>query len=157
MTENTDQKEKQFAIQRVFVKDLSFESPNSPIIFNEKWEPAVELNLFSKTRDLNDNLFEVAITTTLTVKLGEKAAYIAEVCQGGIFLLKGFNQQEMGPMLGSFCPNVLFPYAREAVSDLVTKGGFPPMLLAPVNFDALYAQHLQDLQNSQAPGSQSLN
>ncbi len=82
MTENTVQKEKQFAIQRVFVKDLSFESPNSPIIFNEKWEPAVELNLFSKTRDLNDNLFEVAITTTLTVKLGEKAAYIAEVCQG---------------------------------------------------------------------------
>jgi len=157
MTENNDQKEKQFAIQRVFIKDLSFESPNSPIIFNEKWEPAVELNLFSKTRDLNDNLFEVAITTTLTVNLGEKTAYLAEVCQGGIFLLKGFSQQEMGPMLGSFCPNVLFPYAREAVSDLVIKGGFPPMLLAPVNFDALYAHHIQDRQNPQAPGSQSLN
>lgn len=157
MAEDTTPQEKQFSIQRIFIKDMSFESPNSPMIFNQKWEPKVEFNLSSNTQALNDDLYEVVITTTVTVKVEDKTAYLVEVVQSGIFLVKGFNEQEMGPMLGSFCPNVLFPYAREAVSDLITKGGFPPMLLAPINFDAIYAQHIQTLQGQQAPSSETVN
>ena len=149
MAEDNNQPSKQFAIQRIYLKDVSVETPNSPQVFTEKWEPKVEFNLASNTAKLQDDLFEVALTTTVTVKLGEKTAYLIEVCQAGIFAVKGFEENEMGPMLGSYCPNLLFPYAREAVSDLVTKAGFPPMLLAPVNFDALYAQHVQQMQQQQ--------
>lgn len=149
MTKENVPQEKQFAIQRIFIKDSSFESPHSPGVFTEKWTPNVEFNLSSNTQLLKDELYEVTITTTVTVKLEEKTAYLVEICQGGIFFLKGFSEKEMGPMLGSFCPNLLFPYAREAVSDLVIKGGFPPMLLAPVNFDAIYAQHVENLQKNQ--------
>lgn len=150
--------EKQFALQKLYVKDVSFETPNSPAIFTQKWDPKVEFNLSSNAKGLQENLFEVSLTVTVTVKLEEKAAYLVEVTQSGIFTLGGFNEQEIGPLLGSFCPNILFPYAREAVSDLVIKGGFPPMLLAPVNFDALYAQHLQQTQQQpSAPGSNSVN
>lgn len=157
MAENTAQQEKQFAIQRIFIKDMSFESPNAPEIFNEKWEPKVEFNLSTNTQALDDSLYEVVITTTVTVKVQEKTAYLVEASHGGMFLVNGFNEQEMGPMLGSFCPNILFPYVREAISDLITKGGFPPMLLAPINFDAIYTQHIQNMQNKQAPGSESVN
>ena len=154
MAEDNNQPSKQFAIQRIYLKDVSVETPNSPQVFTEKWEPTVEFNLASNTDKLQDELFEVALTTTVTVKLGEKTAYLVEACQAGIFSVKGFEEKEMGPMLGSYCPNLLFPYAREAVSDLVTKAGFPPMLLAPVNFDALYAQHVQQMQQKdQAPAS----
>ncbi len=149
--------EKQFAIQKLFIKDVSFETPNSPMIFLDKWEPEVEFNLNSNVTPLKDDMYDVTIVTTITVKVGEKTAYLAEVNQSGIFLVKGFSDQEKGPMLGSYCPNVLFPYAREAISDLVTKGGFPPMLLAPVNFDALYQQHVQKMQENQAQSSDSIN
>ena len=100
-------------------------------------------------------MFEVALTVTVTVKTGDTTAYLVEATQAGIFSLAGFSDEEMGPMLGSFCPNILFPYVREVISDLVAKGGFPQLLLAPVNFDALYAQHIQQAQ--QAPSSESLN
>jgi len=100
-------------------------------------------------------MFEVSLTVTVTVKTGETVAYLVEATQAGIFSLAGFTDAEMGPMVGSFCPNILFPYVREVVSDLVAKGGFPQLLLAPVNFDALYAQHLQQAQ--QAEGSKTLN
>lgn len=146
MAEDTQQPERQFSIQKLYVKDVSFETPNSPDIFRYKWEPKVEFNLSSSAQQLQEGLFEVSLTVTLTAKLEEKTAYLVEVCQAGIFSLVGFGESEMGPLLGSYCPNVLFPYAREAVSDLVNKGGFPPMLLAPVNFDALYMQHVQQMQ-----------
>lgn len=152
--ENAQTDSRQFAIQKLFIKDVSFETPNSPLIFMEKWEPQVELNLSSNVDPMKDDLFDVSIVVTITVKIGEKTAYLAEVNQSGIFLVKGFGDEEKGPMLGSYCPNVLFPYAREVVSDLVTKGGFPPMLLAPVNFDALYQQHMQ---KSQVQGTNSIN
>jgi preprotein translocase subunit SecB len=148
--------DKQFSIQKIYTKDLSFETPNSPKIFTEKWEPAIEFNLSTGVNALEATLYEVAITVTITVKIGVSTAYLVEVVQAGIFALNGFTEQEMGPMMGSFCPNILFPYAREVVSDLVTKGGFPQLLLAPVNFDALYAQHLQSLQQ-QAERPESLN
>jgi preprotein translocase subunit SecB len=155
--ENTQ--ERQFAIQKIYTKDLSFETPNSPQIFTQEWQPHVDVNLATNVTGLEENLFEVALTVTSTVNCGDDVAYLAEVCQAGIFVISGFTEQEMGHMLGSFCPNILFPYAREVVSDLVTKGGFPQLLLAPINFDALYAQHLEQAQQQgqQAPGSNSIN
>jgi preprotein translocase subunit SecB len=146
MADESTQSEKQFAIQRVYVKDVSFETPHSPHIFTEQWQPKVEFNLASNAKNLQENLFEVVLTVTVTVRLGEQTAYLIEASQAGIFTIVGMTEQEMGPMLGSFCPNILFPYIREVISDLVAKGGFPPMLLAPVNFDALYAQHRQQMQ-----------
>ena len=156
MAEENNTVEKQFSIQKLYTKDLSFETPNSPSIFTAKWEPAVDFNLGTHVAPLENSLYEISLTVTITVKCGETIAYLVEVNQAGIFALAGFSDQEMGPMVGSFCPNILFPYAREAVSDLVTKGGFPQLLLAPVNFDALYAQHLQQMQQ-QAPGTETIN
>lgn len=150
MAENTSADEKQFAIQKLYTKDISFETPNSPKVFTLKWEPSLDLNLGTQVQTLEDNLYEVSLTITVTVKLGETTAYLVEINQAGIFTIAGFSEQEMGPMLGSFCPNILFPYAREVISDLVNKGGFPQLILAPVNFDALYMQHVQQSQQNQA-------
>ncbi len=149
-TEPMSAPEKQFAIQKLFVRDLSFESPNTPIVFTEKWEPAVDINLNSNAKKAPQDLFEVSITVTVTVKNNDKVAYLVEATQVGIFGVKGFPDSEIGPLLGSFCPSVLFPYLREVVSEIITKGGFPPMLLNPVNFDALYAQHSQQHDTSKA-------
>jgi preprotein translocase subunit SecB len=152
MAEETQQPERQLALQKLYIKDLSFETPHSPQVFTQKWEPAVEFNLATNAQQLQDALYEVSMTVTVTVKLEDKTAYLIEVSQAGVFALVGFSNEELGPLLGSYCPNILFPFAREAVSDLVIKGGFPPMLLAPVNFDALYAQHVQ--QAGDAGGSE---
>jgi len=149
-TEPTSAPEKQFAIQKLFVKDLSFESPNTPTVFTEKWEPNVDINLNSNAKKAPQDLFEVSITVTVTVKNNDKTAYLVEATQVGIFGAKGFSDEELGPLLGSFCPSTLFPYLREVVSEIITKGGFPPMLLNPVNFDALYAQHVQQNDASKA-------
>ncbi len=154
MAEDNTQ-EKQFSIQKIYTKDISFETPNAPKIFREKWEPVVDFNLGTNVDKLEETVFEVVLTITITVKSGETTAYLVEVNQAGIFTMENFAENEMGPMLGSFCPNILFPYAREVVSDLVAKGGFPQLLLAPVNFDALYGQHMQQLQ--QSAGSKSIN
>jgi len=156
MAEDQKTIEKQFSIQKIYTKDMSFETPNSPKVFTEKWEPSVDFNLVSHVEPLEGSLYEVALTVTITVKNEAKTAYLVEVNQAGIFSLSGFSDQEMGPMVGSFCPNILFPYAREAVSDIVAKGGFPQLLLAPVNFDALYGQHIQTLQE-QVPGPATIN
>ena len=147
--------EKQFAIQKIYTKDISFETPNAPKVFTLKWEPALDLNLGTHVEPLDNSMYEVSLTITVTVKIADSTAYLVEVNQAGIFSVAGFSDQEMGPMLGSFCPNLLFPYAREVVSDLVSKGGFPQLILAPVNFDALYMQHLQQAQ--QSPEAKTLN
>jgi len=154
MADKAPQQEKQFSLQKLYVKDVSFETPNSPEIFTLKWDPKVEFNLASNAQQLQEDLYEVSVTTTLTLTLEEKTAYLIEVCQAGIFSMVNFSEEELGPLLGSYCPNVLFPYAREAVSDLVTRGGFPPMLLAPINFDALYAQHMEQLQQQDAAATE---
>jgi preprotein translocase subunit SecB len=154
MAEANPTEEKQFSIQKIYTKDISFETPNAPQIFTTKWEPQVDFNLATNVDPMDDNMYEVNLTVTVTVKTNDQTAYLVEVKQAGIFSLAGFSEQEMGPMVGSFCPNILFPYAREVVSDLVTKGGFPQLLLAPVNFDALYQQHVQQ---AQAAGSDTLN
>jgi preprotein translocase subunit SecB len=155
MAQDDNTVEKQFSLQKIYTKDISFETPNTPAVFTAKWEPAVDFSLATNVAQLESALYEVTLKITITVKCGDVTAYLVEVNQAGIFSLAGFADQEMGPMMGSFCPNILFPYAREVISDLVTKGGFPPLLLAPVNFDAFYAQHVQQLQ--QAPGTDSVN
>ncbi len=158
MSEENQAVEKQFAIQKIYTKDMSFETPNSPKIFTETWEPSVEFNLGTHVEPLESSFYEINLTITITVKNKETVAYLVEVNQAGIFSLGGFTEQEMGPMVGSFCPNILFPYAREVVSDLIVRGGFPQLLLAPVNFDALYAQHLQQAQQAQqVPSSDTIN
>lgn len=136
---------KQFAIQKIYVKDISFETPNTPAVFTEQWNPEVNLNLNSESKPIADNVYEVVMKLTVTAKQGENTAYLAEVQQAGIFTLAGFADEEVKPMLGAFCPNTLYPFARETVADLVQRGGFPPLLLAPINFDALYAQQIQEV------------
>lgn len=142
-----------FVIQKVYVKDLSFETPNSPQIFLEKWKPEVKLQIRSAATKQAEDSHEVVLTLMITALVGERTAYLVEVHQAGIFSIKGFPPAEFGAMLGSFCPSILFPYAREVVSDLVAKGGFPQLLLAPVNFDALYAQiRAEQAKKNQAAG-----
>jgi preprotein translocase subunit SecB len=134
--------ERQFAVQRIYIKDMSFESPNAPEIFRGDWKPQNELNLNTKVNRLAEQAYEVILSVTVTAKVGEKTAFIAEVHQAGIFTLGGFSDQELGPMLGAYCPNLLFPYARETITDLVVRGSFPQLVLQHVSFDALFAQQL---------------
>lgn len=141
--EKTEAQQPQFEIQRIFVKDISFESPNTPHTFVEEWKPEVSLNLETKSNRIQDNSHEVVLSITATVTTSKKTAFLIEVHQAGVFMINGFPNDQLHQMLGSFCPNILFPYAREVVSDIVVRGGFPQLILAPVNFDALYQQHLQ--------------
>lgn len=145
----TDAQAPQFEIQRIFVKDISFEAPNTPHTFVEEWKPEVTLNLETKSNRIQDNLHEVVLSITATVNSNKKTAFLIEVHQGGVFMINGFPNDQLHQMLGSFCPNILFPYAREVVSDIVVRGGFPQLILAPVNFDALYAQHMESQQSGE--------
>ena len=150
MTEETqgaqEAQNPQFSLQRIYVKDLSFEAPKSPEIFRQEWAPSVALDLNTRQRQLEGDFHEIVLTVSVTVKNGEETAFIAEVQQAGIFLIKGLDAASMSPTLGAFCPNLLFPYAREALDSLVVRGSFPALMLAPVNFDALYAQELSRMQ-----------
>lgn len=150
MAENDQaQDERQFQIQRIYLKDISFESPNAPSVFIGEWKPQHDLNINTKINKVNDELFEVVLSLTVTTKTGVQTAFIVEVQQAGLMAVKGFPEQELGHLLGAYCPNLLFPYAREVVSDLVTKGSFPQLVLQPVNFDALYMQHQQQMAEQQ--------
>lgn len=133
----------QFGIQRIYTKDISFESPAAPKVFLEQWQPELDMNLGTKTLKLEDETHEVVLTVTVTVKMKDKAVFVAEVHQAGIFTIQHFPEDQLKHMLGSFCPNILYPYAREAITDLVIKGGFPQLYLAPINFEALYQQQMQ--------------
>lgn len=144
----------QFSLQRIYVRDVSFEAPKSPEIFRQEWNPSVALDLNTKQKSLEGDFHEVVLTLSVTVKTGEEVAFIAEVQQAGIFLIKGLEAQAMSHTLGAFCPNILFPYAREALDSLVTRGSFPALMLAPVNFDALYAQEMTRMQQGgEAPAT----
>ena len=137
----------QFALQRIYVKDLSFESPNSPVVFQDKWKPQVNLDLNTSHTKVSDNQYEVVLSLTVTSKIDEKVAFIVEIQQAGVFLLKGIEGAQLGQMLGAYCPTILFPYAREAIDGVVSKGSFPALMLAPVNFDAIYAQAVKRKQD----------
>ena len=140
----SEQTEPHFAIEKIYLKDVSFESPAAPAAFTEDWKPDINMDLNSQGHPIDENVFEVELSITVTAKNNDKTAFLVEIKQCGIFSISGMDEANLNGMLGAFCPNLLFPYAREAVSDLVTKGGFPQLLLSPVNFDAIYAQHLQN-------------
>jgi len=144
------QPQQQFAIQRLYLKDLSFEAPNTPQVFVGEWKPESNIELNTSATPLGEENYEVVVSITVTTKVGEKTAYLVEVQQAGIFTLTGFSDADREAMLGSYCPNVLFPYVREVVSNLVAKGSFPQLVLQPINFDALYAQHLEKRQQEGA-------
>ncbi len=133
----------QLQLQKIYIKDASFEVPNAPQIFQEQGQPQVQLNLQQQVGAIGENVYEIILTVTVTCKLEEKTAYLAEVQQAGIFGVAGFDAASRDAVLATYCPNVLFPYARQAISDLVQNGGFPPFLLQPINFDALYAEQMR--------------
>ena len=141
-----------FSVEKIYTRDVSFESPNAPAVFNEQVQPELSMNLNQRVTQLNDNAFEVILGVTLTCKAGEKTAYLAEVQQAGIFGLAGFDPAGLDAMLGAQCPAILYPYARAAISDLVGNGGFPPFQLQPINFDALYAEGLRQRAMQQEGG-----
>ncbi len=144
-----------FSIQKIYVKDVSFESPATPQIFQfQKWEPKIELNLSSQHSSHSTNTYEVVLSLTATANQEDKTAFLIEVQQAGIFIIQGFNEQDRNYLLGSQCMNILMPYAREVISDMTTRGGFPPLILSPVNFDALYQQGLKK-KEAQAAGEQT--
>lgn len=149
--ENTSQQQGQFAIQKVYTRDVSFETPNSPEIFREEWKPEVKMNLSNEAKPIGEDIYDVALRVTLTVTNGDKTAYLAEVDQAGIFNIAGMPDEKLKAVLGIYCPNILFPYIRSVISDLVTNGGFPQMLLSPVNFEMMYAQQM----SQQAGGAAS--
>ena len=132
-----------FTVEKIYVKDVSFEVPGAPAIYSENVQPELQLNLNQRVQRLNDTAFEVVLAVTLTCKAGDKTAYVAEVQQAGIFGLMGLEAQAVDVLLGTQCPNILFPYVRQLVSDLVQAGGFPPFFLQPINFEALYAESLR--------------
>ncbi len=138
-----DQQAAQFSIQRIYTKDISFETPNSPAIFQKEWKPEIKLDLDTRTAELETNVYEVVLSVTVTASMGEETAFLCEVQQAGIFFVGDMPEQNKAHTLGSFCPNTLFPYARETISNLVNRGTFPPLNLAPVNFDAIFGAYLQ--------------
>ncbi len=139
----------QFGLERLFVKDLSFEVPNSKVFLGE-WKPEMDVQLNTETTRLDDTHYEVAVTVTVTAKNDNATAFVAEVKQAGIFLISGVPEEQLTQLVGAYCPNILFPYVRETISDLVGRGSFPQLLLAPVNFDALFAQAQQQRAQQQA-------
>lgn len=142
-TEQGQQQGAQFSIQRIYTRDISFETPNSPAIFQKEWKPEVKLDIDTRTNQLEANLYEVVLSVTVTATMEEQTAFLCEVQQAGIFAIGDMPDENKAHTLGSFCPNMLFPYARETVSNLVNRGTFPPLNLAPVNFDAIFAAYMQ--------------
>ena len=145
-----EQQAPRFVIQKIYTKDVSFESPNSPEIFRDEWRPKLDLQLGNEYKQIDENTHEIILSVTVTAKVEDKTAFLVEVKQAGIFTLTGYTTDEMGPLVGSYCPNTLFPFVREVVSDLVTKGGFPQLVLAPVNFDAMYLHQKEQAQQAAA-------
>ena len=152
---NGQDNQPQLVLQKIYVKDVSFEAPNAPQIFQEidaQEQPQVQLNLAQRAADLGNGLYEVVLGLTLTCTVGQRTAYLAEVEQAGLFGVSGFNEIDHAGIIGSYCPNLLFPYARQVISSLVIEGGFPPFLLQPINFDALFAeQQRRSMGGGQAP------
>jgi preprotein translocase subunit SecB len=129
-----------FSIEKIFVKDLSLEIPNAPQVFLEREAPAVDIQLHHNSTTIEDGVYQTTLTVTVTAKVGEKTLFLVEAAQAGIFVARNIPASELEAVLGIACPNILFPYAREVISDTVTRAGFPPVILSPVNFEAVYQQ-----------------
>lgn len=132
-----------FQIEKLYVKDISLEVPGAPQVFLQTEQPELDIQVNSDAAQFSEGLYEVVVTVTVTARAAGQTLFLAEVAQSGIFTVRGVAEQDLDPLLGIACPTILYPYAREAISDLVTRGGFPPVLLAPVSFEALYAQRAQ--------------
>ena len=142
-----------FAIEKVFLKDLSVEVPNAPEVFLEREPPTMEVNINSAGRVVQEGLYEVVLTVTITARIKEKTVFLVEVAQAGVFQIRNVPPEDMGPLLGIACPNTLFPYARETVSSVTARAGFQPVMLAPMSFESVYQQQLQRMQEQPPPGS----
>jgi preprotein translocase subunit SecB len=140
----------QLAVQKIYVKDASFEVPGAPAIFQDQGQPQVQLNLSQKVANFAQNQYEVVLTVTVTCKVGEKTAYLAEVQQAGVFMLSGFPEEHLQAVLATYCPHTLFPYARQMIGELVMQGGFPPFVLQPINFEQIYAEQVRRRSEPQA-------
>jgi preprotein translocase subunit SecB len=147
MSENKEQS--QFALQRIYTKDISFEAPNSPAAFTKQWKPEVKLDLNTSGRKVDEQHYEVSVKITITAKNDDETAFLVELVQCGLFAVVNIPEQQLGAMLGAICPNILFPYLRENIDSLVVKGGFPALMLAPINFEALYQKRAQEAQAAQ--------
>ena len=152
--ENNQEPQQQFALQRIYVKDISFETPQGLEVFRQQWKPKVNLEMNTRQNRIDEQNFEVILTLSVTATQEDKTAFIVEVQQGGIFFVSGIPEAQLRQVLATVCPTILFPYAREAIDSLVVRGSFPPLMLAPVNFDALYVQAMKQQQDklaSEAP------
>ena len=139
-----------FSIEKIYVKDLSIEVPNAPQIFLERETPGIEVQIQNAAKAIGEGMFEVALTVTVNAKQEEKAFFLVEVVKAGIFQIRNVPEQDMEPILAVACPNILFPYARETISDAINRAGFPPVILAPVNFESLYQQRLMEQQQAES-------
>jgi len=143
-----------FAIEKIYLKDLSVEVPNAPEVFLEREAPTVDVNINSSARALQDGLFEVVLTVTITAKIKDKTLFLVEAAQAGVFQIRNVPQQDVGPLLGIACPNTLFPYVRETISAVTSRAGFTPVVLAPMTFEGIYQQQMQQMQQAQPqPGA----
>ncbi|SET30039.1 protein-export chaperone SecB [Thorsellia anophelis] len=142
-----------FQTQRIYTKDISFEAPKSPYIFQKDWKPELKLDLDTSSNKLSDNVYEVTLRVTVTANIEEEVAFLCEVQQAGIFVIDGLEGNQLAHCIGAYCPNILYPFARECVLSLATRGTFPQINLAPVNFDQLFMNYLQQ----QAANNQSAN
>jgi preprotein translocase subunit SecB len=140
-----------FSIEKIYLKDLSLEIPHAPEVFLAGEQPQVEVQLHNEGASVGEGLYQVVLTITVTAKAGEKTMFLVEVAQAGIFQIRNVPDADLEPLLSTACPNIIFPYARETVSDIVNRAGFPPVYLAPVNFEAMYLQRLQQAQEQAAP------
>jgi preprotein translocase subunit SecB len=135
-------KQKSFEIRRIYIKDASFEAPNTPNIFHVNWKPIVQLNLNTTAKKIEDNIFEIILQVRVIVKIKEDLVFLCDVDQAGIFFIRNLNEKKLKHCLYSYCPNILFPYARTCISNLISNGSFPQMNLEPINFDAIYYNHI---------------
>lgn len=148
---SNDANAKQLVLQKIYLKDCSFESPNSPEMFTvSQWDPKVQLNITSSTKNIAQDVYEIVLQINIEAKQSDRAAFLCEIQQAGVVTLRGFTEEERRRLLGGYCPGLVFPYAREAISDLVTKGGFPQLLLQPLNFEAMYLKQMEEQQRQAA-------
>ncbi len=148
---NEPQQQPIFGIEKIYVKDLSLEIPHAPEVFLSGEQPQVDVQLHNEGALIGEGLYQVVLTVTVTAKAGDKTMFLVEAAQAGIFQIRNVPENDMEPLLGIACPNILFPYARETVSGVISRAGFPPVYLAPVNFDAIYMQRLQQAQQQAGP------
>ncbi len=156
MTEQAQDNTPVFSIEKIYVKDLSLEVPNAPHCFLDREQGQINLQMQTGGEAIGEGVFNVVLTLTVTAKIGEKTQFLVEAAQAGIFQIRNVPQEEIEPIIAVACPNILFPYARETISDAITRAGFPPVLLAPVNFEAIYRQRLEQQENQQADAPQEV-